>query len=184
MTQAKKHLPVVQADERYEANYAARKAIADAQRAELDAAIAACGPGADVYGRHRIHDKLGEAARVIYCCRRDGGVWTPPAPPCDDVIFAESVLVTTPSGVKYTTRAVTIPEGPFAEHAVTRLPRRYEVSTVALTAEYRPRTPEQMKAAAEARRTKAIAELEAEAAEERARAAAAPQLQLFSKDHR
>lgn len=172
-----KRLPVVQSDAVYEQNYAVRKAIADAQRAAMESAIAACGPDADVYGSHVIHDKLGiEPTRVIYCCRRDGGAWSPPAPAFEDVVFAESSVFTTPSGVKYTSRAVTIPEGRFAEHAVTRLPRRYEVSTVPLSDEYRPRTPAQMKAAAEARRAKALAELEAEQAEERERAARQPEL--------
>lgn len=164
-------LPVVQPDRVYEANYATRKQIADASAAELAAAIEACGEGADSYGRHLVHDKLGlEPTRVIYC-RRDGGVWTPPAPEAEDRIFAEVVDVTTPSGVKYTTRAVTVPVGMFAEFAVTHLPRRYEVSTATIDASYKPRKPEQTKAAAEARRAKAIAaqaELDAEAEREKA----------------
>lgn len=165
------HLPVVQADERYEANYATRKQIADESARRLAAAIEACGEGADFYGEHVVHDKLGIEPPRMICCRRDDGVWTPPAPNCEERIFAESADVVTPSGVKYTTHAVTIPEGPFAEHAVTRFIRRYEVSTVTLDDSYKPRSPEQMKAAAEARRQKAIAkqaEIDAEAEREKA----------------
>lgn len=113
------HIPRVHADEVYEANYAMRKRIADESARELAEAITACGPGAEDYGRHHIHDKLGlEATRVIYC-RRDGGVWS-----------------------------------------ITHLPRRYDVSTAVIDSSYRPRTPAQAKAAAEARRAKAIAEIE------------------------
>lgn len=160
---ARKHLPVVHPDERYEANYAARKTLADEAAADLAAAIAACGPDAGEYGRHVVHDKLGlEPSRVIYC-RRDDGVWSPPSPECEERILKQSTFITTPGGMKYETRAVTVPEGRFAEHAVTHFIRRYEVSTAPLPFKgYKPQTPEQMKAAAERRRAKALAELEAE----------------------
>lgn len=161
---SRKHLPVVHADEVYEKNYATRKAIADAERAELDAAIAACGQDADEYGRHTIRDKLGlEQERVIYCCRRGGGRWDPPAPNLDDIrILHREAEVVTSGGVKYTARAITIESTRFVEHPVTRFPFRYDVSTVRLTADYRPHTPERMKAAAEARHAKALAEQEQE----------------------
>lgn len=162
------HIPQVHPDATYEANFAVRKRIADESASEFAAAIAACGPGAEAYGRHSVFDKLGvKATRAIYC-RRDDGVWSPPQPACDERIFAQTVHVVTPSGVRYTTHAVTVPEGRFAEHAVTHLPRRYDVSTVLIDNSYRPRTPEQMKAAAEARRDRALAKI---AAEESAREA-------------
>jgi hypothetical protein len=181
MTKARKHLPVVQADERYEANYAARKAIADAARAELDAAIAACGGGAERYGTHRIHDKLGlEPARVIYCCRRDDGPWEPPAPDLLDTRIRQRVaILITPSGVKYEGHAVTIEKAsPYHPYPVTHFLFRYDVSTVGLSDDYRPRTPEQLKAAAEQRRAKAVAKEQAELDEEARRRAADPQLGL------
>lgn len=162
MKPARRRLPVVQSDAVYEANYAVRKAMVDEDVDHLEAAISACGAGADGYGRHIVHDKLGiEQPREIYA-RRDAGVWSPPQPGCEERIFAQSVEVTTSSGVKYTANAVTIPEGRFAEAAVTRFPRRYEVQTARFSmADYRPHTPEQMRAAAERRRAKVLAELEA-----------------------
>lgn len=188
MTAKRVHLPVVQRDEVYETNYATRRAMVDEDLAHIKAAIAACGSGGDEYGRHIVHDKLGiKSERTIYC-RRDDGVWSPPAPECDHApgrcddecvearILRETAEVATPGGVRYTTRAVTIPEGRFAECAVTRFPRRYEVSTARFPmASYKPRTAEQLKAAAAARRSKAllkqseIERAEREAEEERRR---------------
>lgn len=182
---ARKHLPVVQPDRVYESNYAMRKQIADAAARELAAAIDACGDGADSYGKHIVHDKLGvEATRSVYC-RRDDGVWSPPSPSCEDRIFKQSVVVTTPSGIRYETHAVTVPAGQFAEHAVTHLPRRYDVCTAIFSMDgYKPRTPEQMKAAAERRRAKAQAEAEAQEAKEaeQRRAAAYRQPSLFGDE--
>lgn len=177
----RKHLPVVQSDAVYEKNAAIRKEIADADRAELDAAITACGEGADAYGKHTIFDKLGlEPDRIIYCCRRDGGDWTPPMPDIAGVrILRQSAQVTTRGGVRYQANALTIENTRFAPDPVTRFPYRYDTGTVALTADYRPRTAEQLRAAAEARRTKALAEEEERLEEERRRKAAAPQLALF-----
>lgn len=183
MTRAR-HIPVVQPDERYEETYAVRKQIAEDAARELAAAIEACGVGADAYGKHVVYDKLGhEPLREVYC-RRDGGVWSPPPPVCDERIFAESVVVTTPSGIKYETHAVMVPEGRFAEYAVCHLPRRYDVWTAMLDDSYAPRTPEQLKAAAERRRAAAIAKQEAaDAAErERRRAAAERQPSLFGDE--
>lgn len=181
MSKPRKHLPVVQADERYVANYAARKAIADASRAELDAAIAACGDGAEQYGTHRVHDKLGiEPGRVIYCCRRDGTSWDPPAPDLVDARIRQRVAaLVTPSGVKYEGHAVTIEKASqYHPYPVTHFLFRFDVSTVGLSDDYRPRTAEQLKAAAEARRAKALAEQQAELDEEARRRAADPQLGL------
>lgn len=173
-----KYIPRVHPDATYEANYTTRKQIAGESAREHAAAIAACGPGAAAYGRHIIHDKLGlEATRIIYC-RQDDGVWSPPPPACDERIFAQAVDVSTASGVRYTCHAVTIPEGRFAEHAVTHLPRRYDVATVPIDNSYRPRTPEQMKAAAEVRRDRALAQIAAEEAARDAARRAAPQLEL------
>ena len=166
----RKHLPVVQPDRVYEENYATRKQIAE---------------GAEAYGKHTIYDKLGlEPPRSIYC-RRDGGSWSPPSPDCDERIFKQSVVVTTPGGVTYETHAVTVPEGRFAEYAVCHFPRRFDVWTAVLSMDgYKPRTPEQLKAAAEQRRAKALAAADAEAAAEleKRRAAAFVQPSLFGDE--
>lgn len=170
------HLPVVHPDERYEENYATRKRVADAARAELDAAIAACGPDAEAYCRWTVHDKLGlEPDRVFYGCRRPEHVgWKPDPPESDERIVQDVVMVVTPSGIKYETRSLTI-------NGVTHYPYRWGTSFQAIS-EYRPQTPEQMKAAAERRRATAIAKVEAREEAERAAAAADPQLGLPGVD--
>jgi hypothetical protein len=162
MTKPRRHLPVVQSDETYERNYAVRKELADEDARHLAAAIAECGDGADSYGMHVVRDKLGiEPLRTIYC-RRDDNTWSPPQPDCEERILRQSAWVTAQGGIRYEAHAVTIPAGRFAEVAETRFPRRYEASTVHFTlAGYKPHTPEQMKAAAEQRRAKAQAELDA-----------------------
>ncbi len=164
MSDRPRHLPVVQSDERYEENYAARKAIADKGRAEIEAAIAACGPGHGGYAKWIITDTAGvEPPRTVYCCWDEGGGgWKPKAfergadePPERWPDEARAIVV---KGVKF-------------------YPLRYSVSFSAFS-EYSPQTPAQMKAAAESRRAKAIAKQEAEdRAAEEARANA-PQLAL------
>lgn len=166
-----KRLPVVHPDERYQENYAVRKKLADEARAELDAAIAACGPGADAYCRWTMTDKLGrEPDRVFYGCRRNGGTWEPRPPEDNERIEQESVTLRTPYGTPYVISAVTI-------KGVKYYPFRWELGFSALS-DYRPKTAEQMKAAAEARRAKAIAENEAEFEAKQRAAAAHPQLGL------
>jgi hypothetical protein len=184
VTKPRKHLPIVHSDAVYEQNYAIRRAIVDERLAEIEAAVAACGPGAEQYGQHSVHDKLGiEPERVIYCCKRDGGDWQPPPPDLTDVrILRRSAVLVTRGGVKYQGSAVTIEKASrFIPDPVTHFLFRYDVATVALVDDYRPRTPEQMKAAAEKRRDKALAEQEAEAAAERAKAELQPLLPGFEQ---
>jgi hypothetical protein len=164
VTKPRRHLPVVQSDETYERNYAVRKQIADEAANHLAAAIAECGAGADCYGRHIVHDKLGiDPDHEIYC-RRDDGVWSPPEPACEERILRQFAVVTNHTGgIKYQTGAVTVLEGRFAEASVTHFPRRYSVMTAIMPLDgYKPRTPEQMKAAAEQRRATALAKVAAE----------------------
>lgn len=176
----KRSLPIVQPDAVYASNAAVRQAMVDETRAKLAAAIAACGEGADEYGEHSIHDKLGmEPERVIFCCKRDGGDWDPPMPDVVEVrVLRQHAEFITRGGVRYRSEAITIEHPSWAPDPVTRFHRRYEATTFAIRDDYRPRSAEQLKAAAEARRAKAAAEQEAELEKERQRIANDPQLGL------
>lgn len=172
VTKERRHLPVVHPDERYQENYALRTRVADEARAELAAAIAACGPGAVGYCRWTLHDKLGiEPPRYFYGCRRPEHVgWQPRPPDSDERVTAEGVTFVTESGIRY-------PCSPLTIGGVTHYPYRWSLSFQAITA-YNPQTPDQMKAAAERRRAAAIAKRAAERAAERAARAADPQIAL------
>ncbi len=154
-----RHIPKVQTDEVYEANYTARKKIADEAADELAAAIFACGPDAERYGRYILHDKLGlEPERITYWCDRGAGR-EPPPPESDERVLADKVTFTTRGGIKYEGWSITV-------KGVKYYPFRWS-NYVGTITEYKPRTPAQTKAAAEARRAKALAGVEAEAAAKR-----------------
>lgn len=106
--------------------YEGRKQIADEQRSELDAAIAACGPGALAYGVWVIRDRTGVLPdERYYCCRRgDGAGWVPKAPHSD-----ERLTAATHKG--------------YVMNGVTVYPFRFSVHFGALD-EYRPVPPEQL----------------------------------------
>lgn len=178
MKPARKHLPVVQPDRVYEENFAVRKQVADEAARELAAAIEACGPDAEAYCRWTQHDKLGiEPPRYFYGCRRDDGRgWQPEPPENNERVMQDVVTFVTASGIKYESHSLTI-------NGLTLYPYRWSTYFQALT-EYKPRTPEQMKAAAEQRRAKAIAEAEAEQREldEKRREAAHRQPSLFGDE--
>jgi hypothetical protein len=115
-------------------NYATRRRIADQGLADLAEARAACGPGATAYGFWLITDKLGDhPPRRTFCCRRDGAGWLP-APDAADERIAD-------------------PARAFVVKGVTYYPMRYSIAFGALV-EYKPRTPDQLQRAAEARQAK------------------------------
>lgn len=163
-------VPNVHSDAHYEQNYATRRALADEARAELDAAIAACGPGAEAYCRWTMHDKLGiEPPRYFYGCRRsDRSGWHPKPPENHDRVEQDVVTFVTDGGVKYVTGSAMIA-------GVKYYPFRYSMGFQALH-EYRPRTPDQMKAAAERRRDKALTQIADETAAKAEAAARQPSL--------
>jgi hypothetical protein len=72
--------------------YEGRKQIADEQQAELDAAIAACGPGAIAYGVWVIRDRSGVLPdQRQFCCRRAGqSGWLPKASASEERLTAET----------------------------------------------------------------------------------------------
>lgn len=158
----RKHLPVVQSDARYQETYAARKRLADEGRAHIEAAIAACGPGATAYAMRVIKDRTKALPdRVVYCCLRPEYTgWQPDGrfPGHDERVGPEHDPGFEVKGVHY------------------RL-FRFSFSFQALT-DYKPQTPDQMKAAASRRRDAAIAKLEADRAAARAARAAMPQIAL------
>ncbi len=106
--------------------YEGRKQIADEQQTELDAAIAACGPGALAYGVWVIRDRTGVLPdERYYCCRREDGVgWVPKAPESD-----ERLTAATHKG--------------YVMNGMTVYPFRFSVHFGALD-EYRPVPPEQL----------------------------------------
>lgn len=138
--------------------YAARRRIADASTAQLAEAVAACGPGADAYGCWVVTDSLGEhPPRRVWCCTRDSAGWQP--------------------GHGSTDERVMDPARAFVVKGVAYYPLRYSIGWQS-AAEYKPRTPEQLQVAADARAAKRQAADDARAAAEAATLAADPQLEL------
>jgi hypothetical protein len=123
-----------------------RQEYAAETRRLLAAAIAACGPGGDDYCVWWVHDRLGlEPVREFYGCRRDGAGWQPQPQRLDERIEQDMVEYEI-RGVKGVARSAIV-------HGVKYYPLRYQVHFSGI-AEYRPRTKEQLEAAAAARAAK------------------------------
>lgn len=165
---ARKHLPVVQPDEVYAENAALRRRIADEQRAELDAAIAAVGPDHERYCRWIEHDKLGLLPPRISYGYNDGSGWQNEPPFDGERVEQDVVTFVTEAGIKYDCHTTPI-------KGVKYYPFRWSLGFQALTS-YRPQSAEQLKAAAERRHAEATAKLEATEREEAERRARQPEL--------
>ena len=143
--------------------YEERKQIADEQRAELDAAIAACGPGALAYGVWVLRDVTGVLPEQRhYCCRREHGVgWEPKAPESD-----ERLTAATHSG--------------YQMNGMTVYPFRFSVHFSAIE-EYRPVPVDQL---AERRARRRRRKLESEQTEIRKLAAKSLFPEMYENDLR